>query len=195
MKIRIDPHLSKLEVIQQLKALIVEYGRARSNGEIQESTYSFSDYLYQKSLDPVKRFLMLCIPEDSLESGVNYDQMINYWASKFQSFRGTVKIFEFLEELSDIMGIKLGNGNFGESNYVAPYIYNITTLEINFTEVNTSDINLFTSSSIEFFKSLLYYQELKDTYETIELELFSELNINLSGGVEFFSTYTATEEK
>ena len=116
MKIRIEPHLERFEVISQLKKLVIEYNRSRMKGEYQSQEYSFSDYLYAQSIDPVQRFLMLCIPEDSLGSKVEYEQMINYWTTKFQSARGTLKIFEYLKEMGGILGVKIGKGEPGDSD-------------------------------------------------------------------------------
>lgn len=194
MKIRIDPHLTRFEVIRQLRDLIISYNKAKTSGEYEDEKYSFNDYLYQRSLDPVKKFLLLCIPEESLSGDVDYDQMITYWTNKFQTFRGTLKIFDILSEMGGILGIILGKGSPGDSDYVPSYYYDTKTLEVNFTETETTDINLLVRTGTEFFKALLYYQELRDTYETIKLNLVSDIYINLSAGAQFYSTYTAIEE-
>lgn len=195
MKIRIDPHLTSFEVIRQLKELIVEYNKLKNSGEYQDSEYSFGDYLYSQSLDPVRRFLMLCISPESLGSDVDYNQMITYWTEKFQTFRGTLKIFDFLKEIGGILGVKIGKGEPGEEGYIPPYYYDTKILEVNFTEVETTDMNLFVKAGMEFFKSLLYYQELRDTYEILRLDLTSEIQINLSAGSQFYSSYTITEDE
>lgn len=195
MKIRIEPHLSRFEVIRQLKELIVEYGRLKSEGEYQDLDYSFNDYLYSQSLDPVRRFLMLCISPSSLGEETDYDQMINYWSGKFQSSRGTLKIFDYLDEIGGILGIKIGKGNPGDEDYIPPYHYDTKTLEVNFIETETTDINLFMKAGVEFFKSLLYFQDLRDTYEVLKLDLTSELYVNLSAGSQFYSSYTISEDE
>lgn len=195
MKIRIDPHLTRFEVIRQLKELIEEYNKLRGSGEYQDSEYSFQDYLYSQSLDPVRRFLLLCIPEESLPSEVDYDHLISYWTEKFQSFRGTLQIFEYLSEMGGVMGVKIGKGLPGDEDYIPPYFYDTKTLEVNFTEVETTDMNLFVRTGVEFFKALLYFQDLRDTYETLKLNLTSEIYINLAAGSQFYSQYTITEDE
>lgn len=195
MKIRIEPHLRKFEIIQQLMSLIGEYSNAKISGEYKDMDYSFGDYLYSQSIDPVRRFLLLCIPETNFEDSDTYTQMINYWTERFQTFRGTLKIFDYLEEMGGIMGIKIGHGNPGDQDYIPPYIYDTKTLEVNFIETETIDMNLFIKAGTEFFKSLLYFQDLRDTYETLKLDLSSDIYINLSTGTQFYSTYTVTEDE
>lgn len=185
MKIRIDPHLTRFEVINQLKTLIIEYNKLKSSGKIQDNEYSFEDYLYSQSLDPVKRFLLLCIPESSLGEGVDYDQMINYWTSKFQNSRGTLKIFEYLHEMGGILGVRIEDPE--------NISYDTKTLEVTFIDTETTDINLFVKAGTEFFKALLYFQDLRDTYETLRLDLTSEIYINLSAGSQFYSSYVIDE--
>lgn len=192
MKIRIDPHLERFEVISQLKKLIIEYSKLKTEGFYKDDEYSFNDYLYSQSISPVQRFLSLCIPK--FEDEDVYNQMLNYWTSKFQTARGTLKIFDYLEDMGGIMGIKIGKGNPGDEGYVPPYYYYDTkVLEINFTETETTDMNLFVKSGSEFFKSLLYFQDLRDTYEMMKLDLSFEISVNLSAGSHFYSSYTVTE--
>ena len=108
---------------------------------------------------------MLCIPKDKIGEA-DYDTVINYYTSKFFSFRGTLKIFDFLDEIKDILGVKIKN-----------YTYTVTYLDIEFEEVETFDMNLFTSSVSNFFSSLLYFQEYIDVIESLKLDLVSDINI------------------
>ena len=57
MKIHVPIHLRKIEVIDQMCKMIEEYGE---NFYI-DTTDSFENYYYYLKLDPVKRFLNLCI--------------------------------------------------------------------------------------------------------------------------------------
>lgn len=192
MKIRIDPHLERFEVISQLKKLIIEYNKLKTSGHYQDTEYSFGDYLYSQSLDPVRRFLLLCIPQWS--DTVAYEQMINYWTAKFQTARGTLKIFDYLRDLGGIMGIKIGKGEPGDPDYAPPFVYDTKTLEVNFTETETTDMNLFVRTGEEFFKSLLYFQTLRDVYELMKLDLTSEIYINISAGSQFYSSYQIEDD-
>lgn len=195
MKVRIEPHLySRFEVIRQLRELIIAYNESKTSGEYQDTEYSFTDYLYSQSLDPVQRFLMLCIPKSSFPEEADYDQMITYWTMKFQTSRGTLKIFEYLREMEGILGVKIGRGNPGDDDYVAPFGYDTKTLEVNFIETETTDMNLFVAAGVEFFKALLYFQDLRDTYEVMRLDLTSDLYVNFSAGTQFYSTFTIEED-
>ena len=100
MRIHIPKHFERFEVISQLKELLTEYAKG---GITNDGENSFESYFYQNSLDPVKKFLMLCIPKDKIGEA-DYDTVINYYTSKFFSFRGTLKIFEFIDEIKDILG-------------------------------------------------------------------------------------------
>lgn len=174
MRIHIPSHLEKLEVVSQLKKLLTEYAKSGV-------TYDGEDYIYQSSLDPVKKFLMLCLSKDKIGKA-DYDTLINYYTSKFFSFRGTLKIFEFLDEIKDILGVKIKS-----------YSYTVTSLEIEFEEVETFDMNLFTLSISEFFKALLYYQDYLDIINSLRLDLVSDLNINISGGLVSYNEYKIEE--
>ena len=178
MRIHIPKHFERFEVISQLKQLLTEYSKG---GVTNDGNDSFENYLYQNSLDPVKRFLLLCISKDKIGEA-DYDTLINYYTSKFFSFRGTLKIFEFINEIKDILGIKIKN-----------YTYSVTTLEIEFDEIEAFDINLFVSSATEFFKALLYFQEYLDIIDTFRLDLESNINVVLSGGVVSYTEHKVEE--
>lgn len=179
MRIHIPVHLEKFEVISQLKKLLIEYSKGGLNTD---GSNNFQSYFYEKSLDPVKRFLMLCISEEKIGEA-DYDTLINYYTSKFFSFRGTLKIFDLLEEIKNIMGIS-----------IIKYSYTVTSLTVDFGGVETFDMNLFNSSSLEFFKALLYFQDYIDTIKTLHLDLLSDINITLSGGAVCYSEFKINME-
>ena len=178
MRIHIPKHFERFEVISQLKELLTEYAKG---GITNDGENSFESYFYQNSLDPVKKFLMLCIPKDKIGEA-DYDTVINYYTSKFFSFRGTLKIFEFIDEIKDILGVKIKN-----------YTYTVTYLDIEFEEVETFEMNLFTSSVSNFFSSLLYFQEYIDVIESLKLDLVSNINIILSGGLISYNEHKVEE--
>ena len=180
MKIHIPSHLEKFEVISQLKKILVEYSKG---GLTTDGTNSFEDYLYQRSLDPVKKFLLMCISKDRIGENVNYESLINYYTSVFFSFRGTLKIFDILDNIKNILGIT-----------IISHEYTVTTLTVEFGDVETSSINLFSSISTEFFKALFYYQDYMDTIETLKLDLVSDINVTITGGIVSYTEYKIEEE-
>ena len=89
MRIHIPKHFERFEVISQLKELLTEYAKG---GITNDGENSFESYFYQNSLDPVKKFLMLCIPKDKIGEA-DYDTVINYYTSKF------LLMFQFLSRI------------------------------------------------------------------------------------------------
>lgn len=179
MRIHIPSHLEKFEIISQLKKILIEYSKG---GLTTDGSDSFESYFYERSLDPVRKFLMLCISEDRIGEA-DYETLINYYTSKFFSLRGTLKIFDLLEEIKKILGISIIN-----------YSYSVISLTVDFEEVETFDMNLFNTSASEFFKALLYYQDYIDTIKTLKLNLVSEINITLSGGLVSYAEHEVTKE-
>lgn len=182
MRIHIPVHLEKFEIVSQLKKLLVEYSKG---GLTENGVDNFESYFYEQSLDAVRRFLMLCITEDRIGSA-NYDSLIDYYTSKFFSFRGTLRIFELLDEISDILGVTLDKDH--------PYEYDVNHLVVNFDRVETFDMNLFTSSVLRFFESLLYFQDYVDTIQTLQLDIVCDLNVALLGGMACYTEYIVGEE-
>lgn len=179
MRIHIPSHLEKFEIISQLKKILVEYSKG---GLTTDGSNSFESYFYERSLDPVRKFLMLCISEDRIGEA-DYETLINYYTTKFFSLRGTLKIFDLLEEIKKILGITIIN-----------YSYSVISLTVDFGEVETFDMNLFNTSASEFFKALLYYQDYIDTIKTLKLNLVSDINITLSGGLVAYTEHEVTKE-
>lgn len=179
MRIHIPSHLEKFEIISQLKKILIEYSKG---GLTTDGSDSFESYFYERSLDPVRKFLMLCISKDRIGEA-DYETLINYYTSKFFSLRGTLKIFDLLEETKKILGISIIN-----------YSYSVISLTIDFGEVETFDMNLFNTSASEFFKALLYYQDYIDTIKTLKLNLVSGINITLSGGLVAYTEHEVTKE-
>ena len=54
-------------------------------------------------------------------------------------------------------------------------------------------MNLFTSSVSNFFSSLLYFQEYIDVIESLKLDLVSDINIILSGGLISYNEHKVEE--
>lgn len=179
MRIHIPSHLEKFEIISQLKKILLEYSKG---GLTTDGSDSFESYFYERSLDPVRKFLMLCISEDRIGEA-DYETLINYYTTKFFSLRGTLKIFDLLEEIKKILGISITN-----------YSYSVISLTVDFEEVETFDMNLFNTSASEFFKALLYYQDYIDTIKTLKLNLVSGINITLSGGLVAYTEHEVTKE-
>ena len=179
MRIHIPIHLEKLEIISQLKKILIEYSKG---GLTSDGTNSLDSYLYQRSLDPVRKFLIMCIPNNQ-NNQLDYNVLIDYYTNKFFSFRGTTKIFDILNEIKDVLNIS-----------ITSYKYSVNGLDITFDKVSTSDINLFNKTISEFFSALLYYQEYVDIIKELNLNLTTEINSFISGGFVSFNELTVDGE-
>lgn len=175
MIIYIPEHLEKIEVLSQTKKLIKEYSELVSKGKIKSDSDSFDEYYYQKSIDSVKKFLSLCMSED--------ESIINYYVAKLLSFRGSIKIFDIMTEMKELSTFNLN----------VSFDYNIHSLEIDFTSIEVSDINLFTSSLTDFFNTLLHYYELKNHIQEVIFSFDTELETSISGDAIYYNEYTITE--
>ena len=62
MDLYIPEHLRKIGVIKQLCTLVEEYSKVYEEN-IEDS---FDDYNYSLKVDPVKKFINMCLPEESV---------------------------------------------------------------------------------------------------------------------------------
>ena len=88
MRIHIPKHFERFEVISQLKELLTEYAKG---GITNDGENSFESYFYQNSLDPVKKFLMLCIPKDKIgEAGLSKQVITGEYVDGYEN--GTMNL-------------------------------------------------------------------------------------------------------
>lgn len=177
MNIYIPSHLRKIGVIGKMCEAIQEYANYWEDTES-----SFDDYYYYLKIDPVKRFLNLCISEDSIVSGENYETVINYLSRLFYSVKGTVKVFEYMRRY-------LGLSIQGEIIYTTKYI------EITLAEISLSDEERFITCLSEFLSALLYYGELRLHVGTINMSLSSDIRSLVSGDVIGYNLITAIPDE
>lgn len=175
MKIYIPNHLKKLEIIDQLEKMINEYSNYYIN-----PTSSFDDYLYNLKNDPVKRFISICIPENSINlENQTYENVINYISRLFYSVKGTIKVFTYMKRY---LGL----------NFIGEVIYTTRYIEINLSEITLSDENLFYDSLTDFLSALLYFQDLKTNIDIINLELVGEISNSIGSNLKCYKKFTAT---
>ena len=186
MRIHIPKHLENLGVIKILKSLIDAYIREIGTSDLVDTNYK--DYLKASSVDPVKRFLDYICKIDRIdgESDQEYESRKNYILSYYShylySLRGTIRVFDILKEMENILDLKIGT-----------YNYNTTNLYIEVDTMEIDDIGLFNKYLSSFFGSLLYYKELTELIDNIRLNLEFEMNSNISGSAAFVSEYIVEE--
>lgn len=164
MKIFIPKNLTNIEIISQLKKMIDGYAEY-----YEETSGSFDNYYYYLKNDDVKRFITLCISEETLDSSQEYSEVINYISRLFYSVKGTPLVFNYIEKY---LGIKLKN-----------IVYTAETISFEVEEIETFNINSFVNSLRNFLSALLYYGELTSTIEMINLIIKGEIHTNVSSGI------------
>ena len=164
MKIFIPKNLTNIEIISQLKKMIDFYAEY-----YEETSGSFDNYYYYLKNDDVKRFITLCISEETLDSSQEYSEVINYISRLFYSVKGTPLVFNYIEKY---LGIKLKN-----------IVYTAETISFEVEEIETFNINSFVNSLRNFLSTLLYYGELTSTIEMINLIIKGEIHTNVSSGI------------
>lgn len=178
MKIYIPDHLYKLNIFDQLAKLIVEY--SKNHYEIIYD--SFSDYNESLKIDPVKKFLDLIVTQESLGENQEKESVVNYLSRLFYSVKGTLKIFEYMENYLKILSIK-------DINYTTNY------LEIKLS----SDLVLLNESQFitlfkDFLNELLYFQNIEINVDSINLSLKGDINTYLGTNLSSYKKYTVTIE-
>lgn len=187
MRIHIPKHFENLGVMRILKSLIEAYIKEVGTSDLVETNYK--DYLKASSVDPVKRLLdYICKikqlegeTDDEYESRKAY--ILSYYSHYLYSLRGTLKIFDVLKEMEDVLDLKIGS-----------YNYSTTNLYVEIDTIEVDDISLFNKYLSAFFGSLLYYKNIKEIIDNIKLNLEFNISSNISGGAAFISEYTVEEE-
>lgn len=164
MKIYIPQHLREVDIIDQLYRMIEAYGKEYSN----TTNDSFSGYQNYRVDDPVKKFLELCISEDSIGENQDYDEVIRYLSKLFYSVKGTIKIFDYI---ATFLGLDL-DGDI---------LYDGQTITMNFINLNVPNEALFYESLRNFLDALICYVELNTNIDTVDLTIQSNF-INYIGG-------------
>lgn len=176
MKIYVPKHLQKIGVIKQLCALIDEY----SKNYYKEEANSFDDYRYCLKLDPVRRFISLCIPEEKMNLGdQSYEEVTNYIYKMFYSVKGTTKVFEYMTKYLNLV-------------FDGEVVYNTKYVEFSIKDLEVTDENLFYEYLEEFLDALLYFDVFYNDAKTINLVIANEIENSISFGD---AVYTNTEIK
>ena len=175
MKIYIPEHLRNLPIVDQMYKLIVGY-----ENYYEENPDSFDDYYYNLKNDPVKRFLYLTIPEDSLNLGdsQNYEDIINYISRLFYSVKGTVKVFDYMKKYLNLQFD-------GEIEYTVRYI------KFKLTSISVQNENLFYESLKDFLNALLYFQEMGINLDNVDLVIKGNISNSVGSNIEYFKEFSA----
>lgn len=174
MKVYIPSHLRKIEIVDQMARMIQEY----STNYYVSNTDSFDDYYYSLRNDPVKKFLNLCISEDSIGGDQNYEDVINYLSRLFYSVKGTIKVFDYMRSFLNL-------------KFEGDIVYTTKYIEFNLADITLSDENLFYESMRDFLEALLYFQELRVNIGTVNLILTGNIDNFVGSNLTCYNEFVA----
>ena len=198
MDLYIPEHLRRIGVIKQLCTLIEGY--ANSDYYVENTSDSFDDYDFALKVDPVKKFLGLCLPEDVVyevgswvwneeteeyvrvpwdKDTQDYEMVINYISKLFYSVKGTTTVLTYMKRY---LGLKI----------VGDILYTPHHIEFYVDELEVEDEGLFRDALEDFLSALLFYEELNVNFGQVVLPIRSDIKSYMNGGAVCFRYYTAT---
>lgn len=172
MDIYVPPHLKKIPLINQMCQAIEGYAEY-----YEDYSSNFDDYRYFLKLDPVKRFLSLCIPQGDIDDD-EYELRINYISKLFYSVKGTNKVLEYMKRYLSSLDIQ------------GDIIYTINYIEINLGNVCLDDEVLFYQCLDDFLKELLYFEKISINSNVVNLKISSKIDNIINAGITVYSSFS-----
>lgn len=153
MTLYIPKHLQRLEIVNKLVLMVKYYNENFYEGN---GSADFDQFYYLYSLDPVKRFIKMCIT--SVEDGQDYDQVVNYILNRFFFVKGSYEILDLMEKY---LGIEFEDKpSYTNSNII-----------LNIKTINVSDISVWSQALKDFLDYLLYYDQIRMTVDELSLTI------------------------
>ena len=177
MIVHVPSHLRQnIPIIDQMAKLIEEYTKQFGN----ESSLGSFDYYYSYySIDPVKRFIELCLDPDDYEEE-SYNDIVSYLVKRFYSVKGTSFVFDYMEKYLDF-------------NFTKGYHYSVNEIIFEIDEVKTTDLAMYIKSLKEFLSALLYYGDLAATIRLAELSVEETISSYIDYDFVKFREFEAVE--
>lgn len=169
MKIYIPQHLREVDIIDQLYRMIEAYGQEYSDS----TENSFGEYQISQTSDPVKKFIELCISEDSIGEDQDYDEVVNYLSKLFYSVKGTIKIFDYMAKFLNL-------------DLDGDILYDSQEITMNFIGLNVSNEALFYQLLKDFLDALIYYTKLNTNIDTANLTIQSNFTAYVGGSLRSY---------
>lgn len=160
MKIYIPRHLLKLPLINSMAKMITEYANIAQEDEWQD------DWLMRN--DPVRKFLDICITEKMIGEGQDRDSVISYLTKLFYSVKGTLKVFDYIQE-------------YLELDIVGDINYNVDYISLMVTNISQTDETGFSESLKGFLDALIYFRDFKLEMDKVDLTIESSISNNVGG--------------
>lgn len=193
MKVYIKEHLKRIPIVDQLYNMIVEYSRTYED----DDRDNFDDYRYFLRNDAVIRFLDYVVPteEEFKARGLDPESRpsyISYLSALFYSVKGTYKVLDFILDY-DLFQTSKGEENQGpDTTTKISYTARSITIEID-TLPATLDRDLFCNYLEKFLCTLLYFESLTITINSIGTSIVDTTQASLNHGEAFFQYYEARE--
>lgn len=179
MNIFIPKHIEKIGVVNKMCELIKAYTESPYYINVEDS---FNNYYYYLNTDPVKKFLHLCIKDNTTweekHPNEDFESVINYITRLFYSVKGTCKVFEFIKKYLDFE--------------ITDIVYTVKNLSFTIREVTLIDIDekIFYDSFIEFLSTLLYFDKINIRIELINLWISNKLTNYTGANIVTYKDYT-----
>lgn len=202
MKLYIPPYLrtGKIPVLKQLYEMVASYSEEYTD---KEELDSFNDYKASLINDPVLLFLDYCVPnledmkikyplEENLEE--LRKNHINYLTTLFYSVKGTYKVLDYLTEY-DLFQTSNGLSELlPDETTTITYTTQSINIEIQSLPQNL-DRDLFCAYLEKFLCTLLYFETLTITINSIGTKFNDNTVVSINHGEAFYQYFVAIEEE
>lgn len=211
MKLFIKEYLTELPLIKQLGEIVSAYSEEYGDRDAKDS---FSDYKYNKNLDPITRFLNYSLPSDKTWRGRNpipneivnsltqeeieeyknnyYDDLKKvhtlYLVRLFSSVKGTRKVLDYILAYDLFLTTEGKNTHGPDTKTVIEYDRKSLSIEIERLP-DTVDPNVFCSYLEEFLSNLLYFDKLSIVVKSVSMVVSKEIRTTVNVGIEPFLTF------
>jgi hypothetical protein len=162
MTIFVPQHLRKIPLLGELCEIIKRYAE-----EYEQTSSSFDDYRSYMKIDPVKRFIGMCLNDYYQRIGGEFDEVaLNYLTRLFYSVRGTYNVIVFSERY---LGLQFESVS-----------YTPRALSFILDHIIGNDVSLFDEYINTFYHYLLYSGDLN--YKVKDLTVTIDESLSLFGG-------------
>lgn len=175
MTIHIPAHLDNIKIVSQLSSFIKAYSE-----QFTESSGSFDHYYNQYTQDSIKKFIYLSLEVSNVTESNNYNEVAIYLSRLFYSVKGSLRIFDYMKDYLKIP-------------FVGEILYTINEIRFEVSEITTVDMENYISSMKDFISSLLYYNDLSITIDTIKLIVSGNIENIISSGIISYKEFKATK--
>lgn len=189
MQFHIPDNLKNLGIFNKVLNILSTYITIQENdGGGDWKKDSLTDYKENSSTDSVTKLLSLIVDKNKcLDNGevseLLYNSLLVYYRNRLFNARGSMKVFDILEEMRPILNINIEKVE-----------YSVDGLTIILSEVSLSNTpKEFTENLFLFMSSLLYYEEFSSIIKDLKISLELESSSTLGSGSVFYTINKITK--